>query len=122
LQWAVSPVTDGDTLWLTQDQIADLFGRERSVIAKHLRNIYKEEELLESTTRAKFAQVRFEGEREVSREIEHYNLEAIVSVGYRVNSRCGTLFRQWATRALRDHLTQGWTLGRVRMELPAMQA
>lgn len=117
----VSVRVEGETLWLTQDQIAELFGRERSVIAKHLRNIYKEEELLGSVTRAKFAQVRFEGEREVSREIEHYNLDAIISVGYRVNSKRGTLFRQWATSVLRDHLTQGWTLDRARMERNAVE-
>lgn len=121
---AGEPVTvrlEGDSLWLTQDQMAGLFGRERSVIAKHLRNIYKDEELGESATRAKFAQVRFEGEREVSREIEHYNLDAIISVGYRVNSRRGTQFRQWATGVLRDHLVQGWTLDRARLERNASE-
>lgn len=121
---AGEPVTvrlEGDTLWLTQDQMAELFGRERSVIAKHLRNIYKDEELAELATRAKFAQVRFEGEREVSRDIEHYNLDAIISVGYRVNSRRGTQFRQWATGVLRDHLTQGWTLDRARLERNAAE-
>lgn len=117
----VSVRLEGETLWLTQEQMAELFGRERSVIAKHLRNIYKDGELVELATRAKFAQVRFEGEREVSREIEHYNLDAIISVGYRVNSRRGTQFRQWATGVLREHLSQGWTLDRARLERNAAE-
>lgn len=117
----VSVRLDGETLWLTQEQMADLFGRERSVIAKHLRNIYNEGELSAEATRAKFAQVRTEGEREVSRELEHYNLDAIISVGYRVNSKRGTQFRQWATGVLRDHLTQGWTIDHARMECNAAE-
>ena len=110
----VSVKLEGDSLWLTQEQMAELFERERSVITKHLRNVFKEGELDEVTTCAKFAQVRQEGKRIVTREVEHYNLDAIISVGYRVNSKRGTQFRQWATRVLREHLTQGWTIDKAR--------
>ncbi len=105
-----------DTLWLAQDQMAELFGRERSVVAKHLGSIFKEGELEPDAVRAKFAQVRTEGARTVSREIVHYNLDAIISVGYRVNSKAGTQFRIWATRTLRDHLLRGYTLHERRLQ------
>ncbi len=101
-----------ETVWATQAQIAEVFGIERSVITKHIRNIYKEEELKEISTCAKIAQVQTEGSRIVTREVEHYNLEVILSVGYRVNSKTATLFRQWATKTLREHLTKGYTLNK----------
>jgi hypothetical protein len=78
---AVQVTLDGETVWLTQAQMAELFDRDRTVIAKHLRNIFKEEELDPETTRAKFARVQFEGERSVKRDTEHYNLDVIISVG-----------------------------------------
>ncbi len=106
---------EADTVWLTQAQMADLFGRERSVITKHLRNVYAEGELAAVGTSAKLAQVRTEGGRTVTREVDHYNLDAILSVGYRVNSKRGTQFRIWATRTLRDHLLQGYTLNERRL-------
>jgi hypothetical protein len=87
-----------DTVWLTQQQMSDLFGRERSVIAKHIQNAFREGELAPKATCAKFAQVRLERGREVAREIEHYNLDVIISVGYRVKSLHGTQFRIWATQ------------------------
>src|SRR5687767_2366002 len=87
-----------DTVRLTQAQMADLFGRERSVVTKHLRNAFDEGELDAKATCAKFAQVQQEGERTVARDVEHYNLDVIISVGYRVKSPQGTRFRQWATR------------------------
>lgn len=102
----------GETVWATQAQIAEVFGIERSVITKHIRNIYKEEELDEVSTCAKIAQVQIEGKRTIEREIEHYNLDLILSVGYRVNSKTATLFRQWATKTLRAHLTKGYTLNK----------
>lgn len=101
-----------ETFWATQTQIAEVFGIERSVITKHIRNLYKEGELDEVSTSAKIAQVQIEGKRTVEREIEHYNLDVILSVGYRVNSKTATLFRQWATKTLRDHLTKGYTLNK----------
>lgn len=105
---------DRETVWLTQDQMARLFGRERSVVTKHIRNAFREGELEAQATRAKFAQVQSEGARTVTREVEHYNLDVIISVGYRVKSVAGTRFRQWATGVLREHLTQGFSLDRER--------
>jgi prophage maintenance system killer protein len=112
------PVTvrlDGDTLWLTQEQMAELFGRERSVITKHLRNVFKEGELVEQSN---VQNLHIAGS---DKPVKFYNLDAIISVGYRVNSKHGTLFRQWATGVLREHLTQGWTLDRARMERNAAE-
>lgn len=109
---------DGESLWLTQDQMADLFGRERSVVTKHLRNIFREEELEASSVCANFARTAGDGK---TYQTQHYNLDAIISVGYRVNSRRGTQFRQWATGVLRDHLLQGWTLDRARFERNAAE-
>ena len=104
-----------DTVWLTQLQMAQLFERDRSVITRHIRNAYDEQELEPEATSAKFAQVRSEGSRSVSRDVDHYNLDMIISVGYRVKSQRGTQFRQWATRTLRDHLVQGFTANERRL-------
>jgi prophage maintenance system killer protein len=104
-----------ETVWLTQAQMGELFGRERSVITKHLRNVFREHELDPAATCAKFAQVQAEGPRAVVREIEHYNLDVIISVGYRVKSKLGTQFRIWATRTLKDHLLRGYTLNEKRL-------
>src|SRR5262249_32633181 len=87
---------EAGTLWMTQPQIAVLYGVDRTVITKHLSNIYSEQELDPGSTSAKIAQVRKEGLREVVRQLEHYNLDAIISVGYRVSSAQGTQFRKWA--------------------------
>ena len=106
---------DHETVWLTQEQMGRLFGRERSVITKHVRNVFREGELEPEATCAKFAQVQIEGERTVTREIDHYNLDVIISVGYRVKSSQGTRFRQWATRVLREHLVQGYTFNQTRL-------
>lgn len=107
----VSVRLEGDSLWLTQDQIAELFGRERSVITKHLRNVFREEELEEKSVCANFARTAEDGK---TYQTQHYNLDAIISIGYRVNSKRGTQFRQWATQILREHLTRGWTLEQTR--------
>jgi hypothetical protein len=101
---------DGETVWLTLNQIAQLFNRDKSVISRHLRNIYKEGELSPEATVAKNATVQMEAGREVKRMIEYYNLDAILSVGYRVNSKQGTQFRIWATNVLRDYLLKGYAL------------
>lgn len=95
---------DQDTVWLRQEQMSVLFGRERSVITKHLRNIFKEGELEEGSVCANFAHT---AEDTKTYQVKHYNLDVIISVGYRIKSRQGTYFRQWATRVLREHLTQG---------------
>ena len=114
-QTQVSVRLDAETVWLTQEQMAALFGRERSVVTKHLRNVFQEGELDAGASRAKFAQVQNEGRRSVTRDIEHYNLDVIISVGYRVKSPQGVQFRQWATRTLREHLVQGYTLNQTRL-------
>jgi hypothetical protein len=85
---------DHETVWLTQEQMSQLFARERSVITKHVRNVFREGELDPEATCAKFAQVQTEGERTVTREVDHYNLDVIISVGYRVKSSQGTCFRR----------------------------
>ncbi|MDR0294685.1 MAG: virulence RhuM family protein [Prevotellaceae bacterium] len=94
---------EDETFWLSQKLIAELFQVERSVITKHLNNIFEEEELDRMSTCAKFAQVQMEGNRKVTRMVEFYNLDAIIAVGYRVNSRQATRFRQWATSTLKEH-------------------
>lgn len=104
-----------ETLWATLDQIAMVFGRDRSVISRHFTNIYKEKELDKTATVAKNATVQVEGNRRVVREIEYYNLDAIISVGYRVNSKAATQFRQWATKTLREHITKGFTINRFQI-------
>jgi hypothetical protein len=101
---------DDDTVWLTLNQIAQLFNRDKSVVSRHLRNIYKEGELSQESTVAKNATVQVEAGRKVKREIEYYNLDAILSVGYRVNSKQGTQFRIWATNALKDYLLKGYAM------------
>jgi len=110
-----------ETVWLSQDQMARLFERERSVITKHLRKIFNEGELARETTCAFFAQVQSEGDRTVTRQIEHYNLDVIISVGYRVNSKRGIQFRQWASRILKDYLARGYALDRKRLERNAAE-
>ena len=112
---------DRETVWLTRQQMAELFGRDRSVVTKHIRYAYKKEELDPKTTCARFARVQAEGGRTVSREIDHFNLEVIISVGYRVKSVAGTWFRQWATHILRDHLVRGHTLNEHRLAERGLQ-
>lgn len=107
---------EGETAWLSLNQLSELFGRDKSVISRHLSNIYKEGELHKKSTVAKNATVQTEAGREVKRIIEYYNLDAILSVGYRVNSMRGTQFRQWATKRLKEHLINGYTLNIKRLE------
>lgn len=104
-----------ETLWLSMSQIAELFGRDKSVISKHIKNIFDEGELAKESTVANFAIVQNEGKREVERQVEHFNLDVILSVGYRVNSKQGTKFRIWATNTLKNHLFNGYTLNRQRL-------
>lgn len=105
-----------ENLWLTQKGLAELFGVERSVITKHLRNIYDSGELDKVSTCAKFAQVQQEGNRAVRRELEYYNLDAIISVGYRVNSSKATQFRIWATKTLKEFIIKGFVLDDERLK------
>lgn len=104
-----------DTLWLSQAQMAQLFDKDVRTINEHLKNIFSEAELEREATIRSFRIVRQEGKRQVQREIEHYNLDAIISVGYRVSSKRATQFRQWATRTLKDHLVQGYSLNQRRL-------
>ncbi len=106
---------EGETLWATQKQIAGLFGTTPENILMHLRNVYRDGELSESATAKDFLVVRQEGKRQVRRRLKHYDLDAVISVGYRVSSRRATRFRQWATRVLREHLTQGYSLNEHRL-------
>lgn len=105
-----------DTLWAHLQQIADLFEIDRSGISRHIKNVYATGELKRSATVANFATVQQEGKRKVERELEYYNLDMILSVGYRVNSKKATLFRQWATNTLREHITKGYTIHRKRIK------
>lgn len=105
-----------ENLWLTQKGLAELFGVERSVITKHLKNIYDSGELDKVSTCAKFAQVQQEGSRAVRRELEYYNLDAIISVGYRVNSSKATQFRIWATQTLKEFIIKGFVLNDERLK------
>ena len=107
---------EDETIWLTQRMMAELFGTTRANITLHLRNIYDSGELEESATCKDFLHVRQEGQRQVSRQVAHYNLDAIISVGYRVNSVRATQFRQWATSVLRDFAIRGYVIDRRRME------
>ncbi|HAS85098.1 MAG TPA: death-on-curing protein [Candidatus Yonathbacteria bacterium] len=104
-----------ETVWATLDQIAEVFGRDKSVVSRHLKNIYQEGELDTRSTVAKNATVQTEGKRKVERIIEYYNLDAILSVGYRVNSKTATQFRQWATKTLRAHIVDGYTINKSRI-------
>ena len=105
-----------DTVWLSQKQMALLFHRDYKTISKHVNRVFDEGELEREATVAKFATVQMEGDREVVREIEHYNLDVIISVGYRVKSRQGTQFRIWATNVLRQYLVEGYALNQSRLE------
>ena len=107
-----------ETVWLSLNQMADLFSVDKSGISRHLKNIYETGELQQLATVAKFATVQVEGGRSVARELEYYNLDAIISVGYRVNSIRGTQFRIWATQRLREYLVKGFTLDDERLKNP----
>lgn len=101
---------EAETVWLTQAQIALLFGVDRTVIVRHIGNVYKTHELDAISTCAKIAQVQMEGKRTVMREVNYYNLDMILSVGYRVNSINATKFRQWANKVLKDYLLHGYAV------------
>ncbi len=108
---------ENDTVWLTQAQMAELFQTDRTSIVRHINNIYKVEELDRDSTCAKIAQVQIEGKRTVKRDIPYFNLDMIISVGYRVNSKRGIKFRQWANRILKDYLVKGYAVNeRIRKE------
>lgn len=101
-----------ETIWATELQIADIFGRDRTVINRHIKNAFNDGEVSEISTSAKIAQVRKEGEREIEREVLHYNLDVIISVGYRVKSPLATEFRKWAASKLKEYLIEGYVINR----------
>ena len=116
-EWEIKVNVDleKETIRLNQKQIAFIFGIERSVVTKHIKNIYKDEEVDKNSTCAKIAQVQKEGNRDIKREIEYYNLDVILAVWYRVNSSKAIKFRQWATSVLRDYITKGFVLNEKRL-------
>lgn len=107
---------DGESVWLSQQQLSLIFQTDRTSILRHINNIYKTGELEENSTCAKIAQVRIEGKRKVIREIPFYNLDMIISVGYRVNSKTATSFRKWATSILQQYLIKGYAINQQRLD------
>ena len=107
---------EDETVWLSLDQMAELFQRDKSTVSRHIKNIFKEGELEKNETVAKFATVQVEGDRQVERNIEYYNLDVIISVGYRVKSLRGTQFRIWATKRLKEYMIKGFTLDDERLK------
>ena len=101
---------ENETVWLTQAQMAELFQTDRTSIVRHINNIYKSDELDRNSTCAKIAQVQVEGKRSVKRIVPLFNLDMIISVGYRVNSKRGVKFRQWANRVLKEYLIKGYAV------------
>ncbi len=105
-----------DTIWLSQKQMAELFDRDSDTVGLHIRNIYEEEELQKTVTTEDFSVVQLEGKRKVKRSISFFNLDVVISVGYRVKSKRGTEFRIWATQVLREHILKGYTLNERRLQ------
>lgn len=105
-----------ETVWMSLNQMAELFQRDKSVISRHIRNIFTEGELRSESTVAKFATVQSEGSRQVTRDVDFYNLDVIISVGYRVKSHRGTQFRRWATERLNEYLVKGFTMDDDRLK------
>lgn len=101
---------ENETVWLSLDQMSELFGRDKSTISRHIKNVFEEGELFREATVAKIATVQIEGDREVARQIDYYNLDMIISVGYRVKSLRGTQFRIWATERIREYIVKGFTM------------
>lgn len=112
----VETTFDGDTVWLSLDQMAELFQRDKSTISRHIKNIFSECELQQSTTVANFATVQNEGDRQVERQITFYNLDVIISVGYRVKSIRGTQFRIWASSVLKEYMLKGFAMDDERLK------
>ncbi|MBE3117980.1 MAG: virulence protein RhuM/Fic/DOC family protein [Candidatus Atribacteria bacterium] len=113
---AIEVRLEQDTVWLTQKQIAVLFDKDTDTISVHIQNIYGENELVERATTEESSVVQLEGSRQVRRTVKHYNLDVIISVGYRVNSKRGTQFRIWATNVLREHIVKGYTTNERRLK------
>ena len=116
LEIEVQVNSDNDTVWLTLNQISELFERDKSSISRHISNIYKSGELSKDSTVAKIATVQKEGNRSIERTLDYYNLDLILSVGYRVNSKRGIAFRRWASSILKDYMLKGYAINEKRLE------
>ena len=108
LQLDVTVSPNEETVWLTQKQMAELFDVKSQAITRHLKNIYNDKELFKEATCSKMEQVQMEGSRKITRKMDFYNLDAIIAVGYRVNSKKATSFRRWATSILKDYMIKGY--------------
>ena len=117
LELPVKLTPDKETVWLRVEKMAELFDRDRSVIQRHIKNIFKEDELKQNSTCAKFAQVQNEGNRSVERIFDYYNLDMIISVGYRVKSQRGIAFRKWTTSILKEYIVQGYAVNDKRLKI-----
>ena len=118
---SIDVILDQDTIWLTQSQIVDLFQSSKANISEHIKHIFNSEELNQEATVRKIRTVRMEGKRNISRELEHYNLDMIISIGYRVNSIRGTQFRIWANKILKEYLVKGYSLNEKRLHEQSQQ-
>jgi len=107
---------EGETVWLTQAQLVDLYGSSKANVSEHIKHIFEEEELSKEATVRKFRTVQTEGSRNVEREIEYYNLDMIISLGYRIKSKIATQFRQWATKRLNEYIRKGFTMDDERLK------
>ena len=107
---------EGETVWLTQAQLVDLYGSSKANVNKHIKHIFQEEELTKEATVRKFRTVQTEGSRNVEREVEYYNLDMIISLGYRIKSKIATQFRQWATKRLNEYIRKGFTIDDERLK------
>ena len=112
----VSAIIKDESIWITQKGMAELFDCSSDNIGLHLKNIYSDEELLKETTTEKYSVVRKEGNRQVKRTLEFYNLDAIIAVGYRVNSKKATQFRIWATNTLKEYMIKGFVIDKEKMK------
>jgi len=112
-QFSIKVRIDNENVWLNINEIADLFKTSKQSISYHLIRIYKEKELKKNSTVKEILTVQKEGNRNISRNIEYYNLDAVLSVGYRINSKIATKFRIWATKTLKEHLVKGYTLMKI---------
>ena len=117
LQIDVTVSPNEETVWLTQKQMAELFDVKSQAITRHLKNIYNDEELFKEATCSKMEQVQIEGNRKITRKMDFYNLDAIIAVGYRVNSKKATSFRRWATSILKDYIIKGYAINQKRLDV-----
>ena len=117
LQLDVTVSPNEETVWLTQKQMAELFDVKSQAITRHLKNIYNDKELFKEATCSKMEQVQMEGSRKITRKMDFYNLDAIIAVGYRVNSKKATSFRRWATSILKDYMIKGYAINQKRLDV-----